>query len=525
MKTFLKLSLMCAAAGASVLAMPQAAEACGGFFCDASQPVNQAAERIVFVKDGEDSFRAIVGIAYEGDADSFAWVLPVEGVPEIGVSSTEFLNELQNATDPSFRVRWTFECDQELGAAPGSFSDGGALMLDAGSSVNVVSSGVTGPYDYRVLEVSGDPEERANTAVEWLQESGFDIDDAGNATLQPYLASGMNLLAIRLTKGAESGDVRPLAIDFPGPVVGIPLRPTAVAAVSDMPVMVWVAGPSRAVGNNFLALEPNYALLNWLNPLSNYNEVVNAAADAAGGQGFVTEFAGSMIPEQSNFPEPDASADIRSLIFGYASSPLLVEVMADHLPEGLSEEELRGCVGCVAGTFEPPDPEAFRAQLRRDIYEPYTEAWELLQGQPYLTRLFTTLSPAEMDRDPTFVFNDTLGDVSNVHQAEGTRSCENDDFTVTIDGVTVRGTGNTWPIAIDDPSMPATAEIRRVNGDGEGMVLEDNRELIRNRLQARFPAPAPGTSGADDSGCSAGGSGGGGLALLFVLGLLRRRRR
>ena len=44
--------------------------------------------------------------------------------------------------------------------------------------------------------------------------------------------------------------------------------------------------------DNYKALELNEALINWFNPMSNYNEVVSAAADEAGGQGFVTEFAG-----------------------------------------------------------------------------------------------------------------------------------------------------------------------------------------------------------------------------------------
>lgn len=517
MKLLVKLSLMCAVAGASVLALPQTADACGGFFCNAAQPVNQAAERIVFVKNGEDSFRAIVGLAYEGEAEEFAWVLPVEGVPEIGVSSTEFLDDLQRATNPQFTINWTFEdCgfDRAAAAPNGTVADAGSV--DPTPEVTVAASGVSGPYDYRVLEVSGDPEERANIAVNWLQESGFDIDAAGNATLQPYLAQGMNLLAIRLTKGATAGDVRPLALDFPGPIVGIPLRPTAVAAVNDMPVMVWVAGEHRAVSNNYVSLEPNYALLNWLNPNSNYNEVIAAAADAAGGQGFVTEYAGDMVSNPERFTDPTDIPSLQNLLWSFNGSPLLIEVMVDHLPEGLSEEEFRECPTCHFNTFVPADEEAFRAQIIEEIYEPYQDAWELLSGQSYLSRLFTTMSPADMDRDPTFVFNADLGAVSNQHTADGTRYCDG-SFAVRVGGAAVRGDGG-WPVDVTDPSMPANAEVRRMGESGEGTVLENNQSLIDSRLRARFPDP--------DEGCSASGNGtGGALALLLMLGLVRRRRQ
>ena len=72
----------------------------------------------------------------------------------------------------------------------------------------------------------------------------------------------------------------------------IPIRPTAVAANDDMGVMVWVLGESRAVPVNYKALELNQALINWLNGARNYNQVVIAAANEAGGQGFVRERAG-----------------------------------------------------------------------------------------------------------------------------------------------------------------------------------------------------------------------------------------
>ena len=35
------------------------AEACGGFFCSAQQPVNQAAERIIFADNGDGTITAL----------------------------------------------------------------------------------------------------------------------------------------------------------------------------------------------------------------------------------------------------------------------------------------------------------------------------------------------------------------------------------------------------------------------------------------------------------------------------------
>ena len=63
-------------AALTALLTPAAALACGGFFCSNNQPVNQAAERIVFAYDGEQVHMHI-RITYEGPESEFGWILPV----------------------------------------------------------------------------------------------------------------------------------------------------------------------------------------------------------------------------------------------------------------------------------------------------------------------------------------------------------------------------------------------------------------------------------------------------------------
>src|SRR5262249_17986214 len=66
----------------------------------------------------------------------------------------------------------------------------------------------------------------------------------------------------------------------------------AVAAQDNMGVLVWVLSNKQAVPSNYKSLVLNEALINWFDYPSTYNAVVSAAADEAGGQGFVTEMAG-----------------------------------------------------------------------------------------------------------------------------------------------------------------------------------------------------------------------------------------
>ena len=67
-------------------------------------------------------------------------------------------------------------------------------------------------------------------AVDLFTEQGYDVFGVTADVLGPYLADGMNLIAFRLTKGVETGSIRPVVITYPGDRPSIPIRPTAVAA-------------------------------------------------------------------------------------------------------------------------------------------------------------------------------------------------------------------------------------------------------------------------------------------------------
>ena len=59
------------------MSLVPAANACGGFFCGPTDPIDQAGENILFAVDkaaGEVTVH--VQIQYEGPAEEFAWILP-----------------------------------------------------------------------------------------------------------------------------------------------------------------------------------------------------------------------------------------------------------------------------------------------------------------------------------------------------------------------------------------------------------------------------------------------------------------
>jgi MYXO-CTERM domain-containing protein len=560
-------SLIGAALLASAVA-PASAEACGGFFCDNSQPVNQQAERIIFARGEDGSVTAVIEILYDGPSERFAWLLPVDGVPEVAVSSGQAFQALQLATNPQYRLTTTTEgqcMDFAFRGPPIAFAgdegfggpDAGASAADAGATVTVLDSGSVGPYDYATISVADGVEDPAEEARLWLEEEGYDVAELGTDRLGEYLARGNNLIAFRLTKGATSGAIRPIRLAFGSGQPIIPLRPTAVAAEDDMGIMVFMLGDSRAIPVNYASLELNESLIDWLNPGRNYEDVVAQAANEGGGQGFVTEYAGtSDVARQSIWadfmedrwtPFADASTweghhglRLNALYRSYINLDGAREVLLEEVPRSgeVSDDEFLArfwlFVPERTETVEGLDVETLLARFEDEVIGPMRDTAALFDAHPYLTRLYTTMDAEEMTVDPAFDFNPDLPDVSNVHEAERVIECSpsvslaDAPWRVTFeDGTVLRGSGNTWPLDLT-PETPAAEVIRRVGTSGVGEIQTDNTDVAADIIETnnlRFPPPSDGGGLVD--GCSVGGGGASStsLALFAALALVGLRRR
>lgn len=540
---------------------PNHADACGGFFCDSAQPVNQQAERIIFHQGDDGSVTAVIQIQYQGEAEEFAWMLPVAGTPEVAVSSNAAFTRLQAATNPSYLLNTRVEgnCSDGggffRGGATSDSAEGPAASADGGAAappVSVADRGSVGPYDYVNITIDPAIEDKYAVAAEWLQSSGYDVPDMGSDVITPYLDSGMNLLAFRLTKGNDAGAIRPVRLSFGPGLPSIPLRPTALATQPDMGIMVWVLGDTRAIPANYRHLELNEALINWLSPGANYDDVVTRAANEAGGQGFVTEHAGAAAPLAENIwfeweesqwggiVGTDWTNQEGQLVWQLSNFMQLDgvrEALEEHLtvPPGIPEDQFFGCISCYIDSstadIEGLDPAALVDQIQSGAIDPMTETRELFETATYSTRLYTTMSADEMTVDPMFDFNADLGDYSNQHTADRIIECSPSisqfeaPWRIELeDGGVIRGNGNIWPFDVDDAGMPANERIVRVGTEGTGEVVEDNTGAIAAALSSHnstIPGPP------DGGVCSVGGNtrGAAGFVLALMVGLVAIRRR
>ena len=563
-------SLACATGVAlsllSLVAAPAPAAACGGLFCGGggtTQLVNQVAERILFVKRPDGRVTAVVEIQYQGPAPEFAWVLPVPGRPEVDVSSSVAFDRLQQQTNPLYTLSFSGRgctpvpsssgCtgDDASFGSTGGIVDGG-MAFEPTDPVMIIDRGTVGPFDFVTLSVEPDMEDPADVAVEWLEANGYDVTALGPDVLRPYLVMGMNLMAFRLTKGSDTGSIRPLVLTYESERPMIPIRPTAVAAESDMGILVWVAGPSRALPSTYRHLVLNEAAMDWRNIATRYTDYVSTAANEAGGHGFVTELATPTaelpaplaLPERirnpRTFEELSPAEAIQRAIALLTAPPRsftappryfdgLRDVVAAQVPrpEGVTVDDVLACATCVLepadGPLEGFDLDAFLAALDEEVLAPI-EAFDALLGeQPYVTRLFTTLSPEEMTVDPEFAFVSGLPDASNLHTATLEQSCVGEVNAQTLqldDGTEVRMPlgGIPWR-----DEVPYVLREEQLETDGSVRVAVDNEaaadELVRahnRRIRRQLP---------DDGGCGTVPLTSGPPLLALLLIQLRARRR
>jgi len=534
---------MATAAGAAVLATPAPVEACGGLFCSTTNPVNQAAEQIIFSDNGDGTVTAVIQILYQGPAHEFAWVLPIPGNPTVGVSSTQALDVLKQATNPTYQLNPVLGpgCNQ-IGAVfgmAGAGASAGPPTSDSGNpGVSVLASGAIGPYLYDTIAVDLTRPDPADAAIDWLDTNGYDVGSIGPDKLRPYLEDGLNLIAFKLSSTSTTGSIRPVMITYDATRPSIPIRPTAVAANDDMGVLVWLLSDARGIPENYKALELNEALIDWFNPNDNYNDVVSLAADEAAGQGFVTEYAGTTDGsnagafievfaqwQKDNWarfqatPFTDPVQMVQQATANWSGLDGLDEAFAATavLPATITIDDFKNCMVCYLS--EPGvvfNTTTYLQKLYELVIKPMIETQKLLDQRPYLTRLYTTMSAEEMTMDPVFAFNPDLEDVSNRHTANRVIDCKSglDPFasgtpwSVQLpQGDVVRGSEpGVWPVDIE--TQPAALRILQYATEGQGDILEDRSDMIASALNGLGGTPTSGDGGSSGKGASTGGTGG-----------------
>jgi MYXO-CTERM domain-containing protein len=591
------MAILFALASATLVAAHGDASACGGLFCGgpppnpfAPLPVAQNGENVVFslTKDpagGAPTLQAHIQILYTGDAAAFSWVVPVDAAPTLSTGTDRLFTQLAAVTQPRFQATSmlsgtciappTGPGTTGTAGAGGGFIGGTGAAGTSGSAgtsggVTVSFQGAVGPFDAAVIK-SEDPTELKT----WLTDNAYVISDAASGLIDVYVRENKHFVALKLLNGVGVRSIQPIVLTFRGTEACVPLRLTAIAANPDMPVLVWVLSDRRVAPRGFYEMKIDEARIDWLRSGANYfgpQGLVSLAANEAGGNAFVTEYAGvssiarTQVYSNGQFNMTTLTTAMTPPVYvqalinmGLANDPLMLPLLSKYIPMpealkamGVTEQQFYANIGGYwqQFAFPPYDLMLLTNEIWKTIVTPRIEAQMMIDSHPYLTRLNTFISPDEMNKDPFFFESRDLTNVPNVHTAVIRTMCGNMDYlqcnapmrlelpdgrmawlragskATTCQGAT--------PSVAGLASLPAAEIAWQREETGEGIRVIDNTAAIASGIAANnnkfpneqrmFPIPtgAGGTTGVGgtvgmgawggNGGTGGSGSGVGGVA-------------
>jgi Uncharacterized protein conserved in bacteria (DUF2330) len=513
----------------------QSAQACGCFAPpDPTVPIVQAGERILFSVDN-GVVKAHIQIQYAGEARDFGWLLPLPSVPTLQLGTEELFTQLINTTQPRYFVNTvtTGTCSGRsatvFGSAAPSAANDSAGAESNGSSSPLVTQASIGPYDYAVLKADD------KTAMfNWLTTNHYFIPTGTDATVGPYIHPGAYFLALKLRSGKSAGDIQPVVLEYASDIPMIPIILTSVAAQPNMGIQVWMLGAGRAIPRNYNHVIINDSQLDWLNQAKNYNDVViKAVSETPEKHAFITEYAGlsdvmkdvldppgrfgsiatlATLNDPANFVEylfNNGYAPTTTQGFGFfraALTPNLKAMVLQAIPlpaslaaQGVTDDQFLQNLRFYLGDYRTQHPADFAqwsstldapalaAQIDEKIVKPALAAGAVFRQHPYLTRLYTALSPEDMNRDPAFSFNPTLPQVSRDHTATLKVSCGlGGDFSTSPATLT---TEQGWTYSLPNrqaaPNVgtgPGALRIETLADEGGPLVILDNQKSIAQKF-------------------------------------------
>ena len=344
------------------------------------------------------------------------------------------------------------------------------------------------------------------------------------------MEEGFYFLALKLAPDRDVGDLQPIAVTYAADAPGIPIRLTAVATEPDLGIFTYILSEHRAVPTNYRHVQINEALIDWVADGSNYQRIVTQAANEAGGQAFVTDYAGPSQIAHNFFRwefdlallrQQDHPADFlnEALWQGFPPDAQMQTLVRRHIPmppavleEGVLEVVFAGDREAYEQAQEEGrlqdvaersfynnmraydrwitdlafDADALASDLERIVVEPLESIRQFVEEKPYLTRLYTTLSADEMTRDPMFAYNPDLPDVSNVRWADIQAVCSEGwediqpeewewELVITLsDGREFRSSSsfdNLYSFPLPLVGQPAAAVIEQLSTSGPPQVI------------------------------------------------------
>lgn len=184
----------------------------GGYFPPPyHQQMYEPTQEAMLVFDGSHE-TLIIKPSFDGDASSFAWVVPVPNYPTVEAADPELFYELYRLTQPVYESRATLGMGIMAASAP---------QGDVGIYLHERKQ--VGIYDTVVM--SG---WNAENFMWWFQKEGFAIPDSAMPLIEEYMAKDWIFVVMKINGSDYTGGIEPVKFEFDSPEAVYPLRISSV---------------------------------------------------------------------------------------------------------------------------------------------------------------------------------------------------------------------------------------------------------------------------------------------------------
>ncbi len=286
------------AASALALSGARDASACGGCFHPPTQTVSDITDERMLLAVSSIQSTLYDQLRYSGSPANFAWVLPIHGTVDVGLSAdvvfdsfdaltqTQIVPPVPNCPSPTCRATFNGAATAPV---PAGAEDTGMVTVTKQENV--------GPYATVQLHATD------SSALEsWLAQNGYNIPTDVAPVIAEYVKEGFDFLAMKLLPNQGVQAMRPVRVTTPGASLSLPLRMAAVGTGASVGITIWVVADGRYEPQNFPFFHVEDSALVWdfSTSQSNYAALRAQNVTALKGKGWEVESSISLNEQTIN---------------------------------------------------------------------------------------------------------------------------------------------------------------------------------------------------------------------------------
>ena len=290
-RSALVLGFSVAVSALGLLAQERDAAACGGCFHPPTQVASDITDERMLLSVSTKQTTLYDQIRYSGSPSSFAWVLPIHGTVDVGLSadvlfgSVDQLTATQINPPPQNCPAPPSNCNSFNGKG-GGFAAPSAAGDSADAGVVVTKAENVGPYSTVQLHATD-----SSALEKWLSDNGFQIPVDVKPIIDQYVAEGFDFLAMKLLPNQGVQAMRPVRVTAPGASLSLPLRMAAIGTGVSVGITIWVVADGRYQPQNFpfYHIEDKDLVWDWSTTSSNYTTLRSQNEATLKGKGWEIE--------------------------------------------------------------------------------------------------------------------------------------------------------------------------------------------------------------------------------------------